>query len=100
MSSLASFCYSWFANSALQIRIEGAPCNNFFTFEGATVGGRPVHYVIFFEVTRDQRRKKRLLFRVQSAYPVDALTNRHASGGKVRFLTLLRAAYYGKKIRS
>lgn len=84
-----------------QIRVEGAPYNNFFTFEGATVdGGRPVHYVVFFEVSRDQRRKKRLLLRVQSAYPVDALTNRQASAGKVKFLTVLRAAYFGKKIRS
>lgn len=83
-----------------QIRVDGAPYNNFFTFEGATVGGRPIHYLVFFEVTRDQRRRKRLLLRVQSAYPVDALTNRQNGAGKVKFLTLLRAAYFGRKIRS
>lgn len=81
------------------IRVEGAPYHNFFTFEGATVGGRPVQYVVFFEVTKDRRRKGRLLLRVQSAYPADGLTRRQQAAGKVRFLTLLRRAYEGRPMR-
>jgi hypothetical protein len=82
-----------------QIRVEGAPHHNFFTVEGATLGCLPVHYLVFFEVKRDRRRKKRLLLRVQSAYPVDVLTQRLGAAGKVKFKTLLRAAYFGNKIR-
>jgi hypothetical protein len=82
-----------------QIRVEGAPHHNFFTVEGAARGDLPIHYLVFFEVERDRRRKKRLLLRVQSAYPVDVLTHRLAGAGKVKFRTLLRAAYFGSKIR-
>jgi hypothetical protein len=82
-----------------QIRVEGAPYHNFFTFEGAEYAGRAIQYVVFFEVAKDSRRKKRLILRVQSAYAVEALTQRQRKAGKVKFVTLLRAAYFGKKIR-
>jgi hypothetical protein len=81
------------------IRVEGPPYNNFFTVEVTTAGGLPGQYMVFFDVTNDKGRKKRLILRVQSAYPVAALKSRQAKAGKVKFRTLLRAAYLGNKIR-
>jgi hypothetical protein len=70
---------------------------NFFTAED-TGGDAPGVYVVFFEVRRDKRRKRRLLLYIQSAYRLESLTHRLAKAGKVRFATLLRAAYEGRRI--
>jgi len=72
---------------------------NFFTLEGATSDGRPTQYAAFFEVTRDAVRKKRLLLRVQTAFPMDDLGKRYAKAGKVNFNVLIKAAYEGRMIR-
>jgi len=54
--------------------------------------GRPrQHYVMFFEVSRDPRRKRRLLLKVQSAYLKDALEPRLIKGRRISFATLLKA---------
>lgn len=81
-----------------QIRIaSGLP--NFFTIEVTAVSGRTVNYAVFFEVERDNTRKGRLLVRIQSAYPIEELPKRMRNAGKVKFATLLRAAYEGRTIR-
>jgi hypothetical protein len=59
----------------------------------------PGTYAVFFEVSKDHRRKKRMLLRVQSAYRLDTLSERLKKGGKVNFAQLLRATYAGRKIK-
>jgi hypothetical protein len=70
---------------------------NFFTLEDAG-GDPPGVYIVFFEVKRDKRQKRRLLLYIQSAYRLESLTHRLGKAGKVRFVTLLKAAYEGRRI--
>jgi hypothetical protein len=74
------------------IRYAGESNLNYFTTE-VTGSEAPGVYVVFFEVRRDKRRKRRLLLHVQSAYRLEQLNKRLAKGGKVRFATLLRKTY-------
>jgi hypothetical protein len=74
------------------IRYAGEHSLNYFTAE-VTGSEAPGIYVVFFEVRRDKRRKRRLLLCVQSAYKLDRLTHRLAKADKVRFAILLRKAY-------
>ena len=86
---------------ARQIRIaEGR--QQFFTFEDPN-DGAPHQYVMYFEVKKDSRRKKRILLQVQSAYRFDdfePMTKRQHNAGKVRFVKLLRAIYRGDTIHA
>jgi hypothetical protein len=73
---------------------------NFVTIEKFNSDGTVSQYAVFFEVEKDKNRKRRLLLRIQSAYVLGAgLTRRQEDAGKVRFDTLLRTAYQGKRIR-
>ncbi|MHB1123315.1 MAG: hypothetical protein ACYC0T_11420 [Ramlibacter sp.] len=81
----------------IQVAAQNIP--NYVTVEATTSEGVPVHYAVFFEVEKDSRRRKRLMLRVQSAYPIEALTKRLRTAGKVTFVKLLSAAYEGKPIR-
>jgi hypothetical protein len=73
---------------------------NFMTLEKLNPDGTTALYAVFFEVERLRNRRHRLLLRVQSAYVLDkGLTQRQAKARKVRFETLLRAAYERRKIR-
>jgi hypothetical protein len=74
------------------IRYAGDGSLNYFTAQ-MTGSKAPGVYVIFFEVQRDKRRKRRLLLYVQSAYRLERLTHRLAKAGKVRFTILLRKTY-------
>jgi hypothetical protein len=74
------------------IRYAGEHSLNYFTAE-VTGSEAPGIYVVFFEVERDKRRKRRLLLYVQSAYKLDRLNHRLTKEGKVRFAILLRRAY-------
>jgi hypothetical protein len=65
---------------------------NFFTSECVDVNSTPGVYVIFFELLRDKK-KKRVPLHIQSAYWLEKLTKRLESARKVRFATLLKAAY-------
>jgi hypothetical protein len=82
-----------------QIRIaEGR--QQFFTIEDPN-DGAPHTYVMFFTVKKDQRRNRRMLLQVQSAYRFDdfePMTNRQQNARKVRFVKLLRAIYRGDDI--
>lgn len=70
---------------------------NFVTFE---MRGADYPYGVFFEVEKDQKRRNRLIFRIQSAYPLEeGLPKRQRQARKVNFDVLLRAAYEGRKIR-
>jgi hypothetical protein len=81
-----------------QIRVV-ADRENFFTLDVTDSNGQSVHYGVFFDVERDRRRKKRLLLRVQSAYPIAHLSKRQDKAGKVNFPVLIRAVYNGRTIR-
>jgi hypothetical protein len=81
------------------IRVARATPQNYVTLEAVDVSGAAVEYGVFFEVTKDARRKRRLLLHVQSAYALDTVNKRLRNAGKVSFEVLLRAAYEGRKIR-
>ncbi|CAB5082694.1 hypothetical protein IST4116A_02801 [Burkholderia cenocepacia] len=58
-------------------------------------------YAVFFEVSKDRIRKRRLILRVQSAYMLDGgLNRRQREARKVALRTLLRASLEGRKIRA
>lgn len=58
-------------------------------------------YAVFFDVEKDNRRKRRLILRIQSAYLLtEGLTKRQKSAKKVGWNILLKAAYENRKIHS
>ena len=70
---------------------------NFVTFElPATDGKAAQKYAIFFEVTRDKKRSKRLLLRVQSAYILTKPSKRLQKALKINFRVLLKQQYSKK----
>ncbi|MBN3733406.1 hypothetical protein [Burkholderia sp. Tr-20390] len=74
---------------------------NFVTVETASPDGVQRMYAVFFEVSRDRARKRRLILRVQSAYMLDGgLNRRQREARKVALRTLLRASLEGRKIRA
>ncbi|WP_322089043.1 hypothetical protein [Burkholderia sp. BCC1999] len=74
---------------------------NFVTVEAVSSDGMPRVYAVFFEVSKDRARKRRLILRVQSAYMLDGdLTRRQREARKVTLRTLLRASLEGRKIRA
>ncbi|WP_176049550.1 hypothetical protein [Burkholderia sp. BCC1644] len=74
---------------------------NFVTVEAVSSDGMPRVYAVFFEVSKDRTRKRRLILRVQSAYMLDGdLTRRQREARKVALRTLLRASLEGRKIRA
>ena len=65
---------------------------NFVTVETASSDGVQRMYAVFFEVSRDRARKRRLILRVQSAHMLDGgLNRRQREARKVALRTLLRA---------
>lgn len=85
---------------ARTIQVAATDRQSFVTFEVLDANDGSKHrYAVYFEVTRDKRRKKRLILHVQSAYVPDQLTKRQEKAGKVSFTVLLRKAYLGEKIR-
>lgn len=82
------------------IQFAGQDPLNFVTLELLDETGKELGpYAVFFEVTKDSKRRGRLLLHVQSAYHLEVLTQRQAKAGKVKFDTLLRAAFEGRKIK-
>lgn len=83
-----------------QVKFAGADPLNFVTLEEFdATGSLARRYAVFFEVSKDHRRRKRLLLHVQSAYEMTELTKRQEKAGKVRFTTLLKAAYERRKLK-
>jgi hypothetical protein len=86
-------------NLAVRLIRVGEHGKQFFTFEDLSQHEAGKQYIAYFEVTKDTRRKKRLLLRVQSAYPLDQpMTKRQQKAGKVKFATLVKAIYEGRGI--
>ncbi|TGN97095.1 hypothetical protein PL79_013545 [Burkholderia sp. USMB20] len=74
---------------------------NFVTVETVLSDGTQRVYAVFFEVSKDRARKRRLVLRVQSAYLLEGdLTKRQRDARKVALRTLLRASLEGRKIRA
>ena len=74
---------------------------NFVTVETVASDGTQRVYAVFFEVSKDRIRKRRLILRVQSAYMLDGgLNRRQREARKVALRTLLRASLEGRKIRA
>ncbi|WP_322043133.1 hypothetical protein [Paraburkholderia sp. J67] len=72
---------------------------NFVTLDTVNADGSLSQYAVFFEIEKDRQRKRRMFLRIQSAYLLDSgLTKRQATAAKVRFDTLLRTTYQGRKI--
>lgn len=82
------------------IRVLGGPLSNYAIFTATDTEGRTVNYGVFFAVTKDKDRRKRLLLRVQSAYVVEELTPKLQKARKVNLDVLLLATYEGRKIRA
>lgn len=80
-----------------RITVANSTKPNFMTWKGE---GEDPWYCVFFEVERDTTRKKRLILRVQSAYSLfEGLTPRQRKAKKVKWTTLIKATYEGRKIR-
>ncbi|OWQ47562.1 hypothetical protein CDL60_09055 [Roseateles noduli] len=74
---------------------------NFTTSEGIdNEDGHRRQYVVFFQVLRDLKRKRRLLLQVQSAYMKEAIRRRPQERRKVSFFTILKATNAGKKLKA
>lgn len=82
-----------------QIRVMGPPHDNYATFEETDIHGNPITYAVFFSVKRDRERRKRLIMRVESAYPIEQLSKKHQKAGKVNLSVLLKKIYRGEKIK-
>jgi len=73
--------------------------DNYVTLEIVGIDGKKMNYAVFFAVEKDGKRRKRLLLRVQSAYPLAAVSHRIANGQKVRFAQLIKKTYLGQPLR-
>jgi hypothetical protein len=74
--------------------------SNFVTFETTDDLGVRSVYAVFFEVTKDKFRQRRLILRVQSAYMLDGgLTKRQSMAKRVTLRSILLATMEGRKIR-
>ncbi len=81
------------------VRVLGGALGNYATFKGIDFDGKAVTYAVFFDVKKDQKRRKRMILRVQSAYVLDEVTKRFSKAGKVNMTVLLRAVYDGRTIK-
>ena len=86
--------------STRHIKVIGGARPNYLTVETIAQDGAEVLYTLFFEVLKDQKRKKRILLRVQSAYIVEFMTEAQEKARKVNLPVLLRAVYEGRKIKA
>lgn len=86
--------------SSRLIRVIGGNKPNYLTIESIDQDGIGVSYTLFFEVLKDQRRKKRILLRVQSAYVLETMSEAQKKARKVNLNVLLRAVYAGRTIRA
>lgn len=70
---------------------------NFVTIEVQTANGNTGYYSLFFEVTK--QKKRRLILRVQTAYVRTAIPKREKEAKPVKLKTLLNRTFEGKKIK-
>jgi len=75
------------------------PPNYVTSVPADALASSPRRYVVFFEVTRDNRRKGRLILQVQSGYVIeDTQPGRFRARRKISFLSLLRATALRRRI--
>jgi hypothetical protein len=73
---------------------------NFMTVHVHDSNGANSIYGVFFDTEKDRERKGRIFLRIQSAYILDnGLTKRQKTAKRVKWLTLLKATYEGRKIK-
>lgn len=60
----------------------------------------PPHYVVFFELSRDTKRKRRLVLKVQSAYLKEPFDPALSKGRKVSLAKLLKATFLRHRLRA
>lgn len=83
-----------------RIHVANIEQGNFLTWQLRDVDGNERVYGVFFIVKRDRKRARKLILLVQSAYIMEAgLTKRQREAKKVGWLTLIKAAWEGRKIR-
>lgn len=81
------------ANKTIRISADGG--HNFFAVENVPNSAPETVYVLYLEVKKDRTRRRRVILRVQSAYPTK-LTKRQRSARKVSFQVLLKRTYEGR----
>lgn len=86
--------------SSRHIRVIGGNRPNYLSIESIDKDGSKISYALFFEVLKDQKRKKRILLRVQSAYVLKSITEAQKKARKVNLNVLLKAVYEGRKIKA
>jgi hypothetical protein len=83
-----------------RIIIANEQRRNFMTWQIHNADSTNSTYGVFFDVERDTTRKGRVVLRIQSAYMLEnGLTKRQKEAKKVSWMTLIKAAYEGRKIR-
>lgn len=82
------------------IKLAHPGSGNFFTLGAVDDNGGVLTYAVFFDVERDSKRKRRMILRVQSAYPLETMSSALKKAGKVRFAVLVRRIYEGGTFRA
>jgi hypothetical protein len=84
------------------IQIAGENPLNFMTSEKIDDGdlGHPRHYVVFFQVLRDLKRRRRLLLNVQSAYAKELIAQRQRERRRVSILKILKTTSLGQRLKA
>ncbi len=82
------------------INVANEESKNYMTWQTHNADGTTSIYAVFFDAERDANRSGRVLLRIQSGYVLDkGLTRRQKEAKKVKFVTLVKAAHEGRKIR-
>ena len=85
------------ASRHIVIGDENRKQGNFVTVEVQTSDGNTGYYSLFFEVTK--QKKRRLILRVQTAYVRPAIPKREKEAKPVKLKTLLNRTFERKKIK-
>lgn len=82
------------------INIANEERKNYMTWQAHNADGSVSIYAVFFDTERDTSRRGRVVLRIQSAYVLEkGLTKRQKDAKKVKWGTLVKATYEGRKIR-
>ncbi|WP_431050078.1 hypothetical protein [Roseateles sp. L2-2] len=60
----------------------------------------PRHYVVFFQVLRDLKRRRRLLLNVQSAYAKELIRQRQRERRRVSLFKILKTTSLGQRVKA
>nr|WP_297531455.1 hypothetical protein [uncultured Roseateles sp.] len=84
------------------IQVAGEDPLNFMTSEGIDDGDvrHSRHYVVFFQVLRDLKRRRRLLLNVQSAYAKKLIRQRQRERRRVSLFKILKTTSLGQRVKA